>query len=422
MAGQFISMLKRISFSVTSQPGNAGNIQILWAKVVGLAAVQGAIALLWVIYNLYLVDLLGRLGFPAALATGLLVVENLLAMVMEPLMGSLSDRLQRRMGTRFPLISLGVILTAGSFIGIPAIALSGLEATFLWLLPAMAIFWALAMTVFRSPALSLLGRYAFSTQLPQAASILTLVGGVAGAMGPLASQVLLGWGPLVTFAIGSGVLLVAALALRACDSTQVANAETRTVTGASAEPPIAWQRLILVFGAGIGVTLGFRILMLLFSSVLNSQIPDANKSIVLGSIFISLALTAIPAGTLATRLGNRRAMVLGLAGMACVCVLVGVVHRNSLAIGLAGVFGATFSLVSNGTIPFALSMVPAPKAGLGTGIFFSGGAAASSLFSATISQIEALPPGFGSGLGVLALLLAGICVAYVPRRVASVHS
>ncbi|MEO1300417.1 MAG: MFS transporter, partial [Cyanobacteria bacterium J06636_16] len=343
------------------------------------------------------------------------------AMVMEPLMGSLSDRLQRQIGTRFPLISLGVILTASSFVCLPAIALAGLESTVRWLLPAMMVAWALAMTVFRSPALSLLGRYAFGTRLSQAASILTLVGGVAGAMGPLASQVLLGWGPFVTFAIGSGVLLVATVALRACDPAQVVITEAGSAQGAIAAPPLAWQRLVLVFGAGVGVTLGFRILLLLFSSVLDDQVLDASKGIVLGSIFISLAITALPAGTLATRLGNRRTMVLGLAGMACVCILVSLVHRNSLAIGLAWLFGATFSLVSNGTIPFALSMVPAPKAGLGTGIFFSGGAAAASLFGATASQIETLSPSFSSGLGVLALLLAGVCVAYVPRRVASAH-
>jgi hypothetical protein len=39
---------------------------ILWAQVGGLAALQGAITLTWVIYNLYLVDLLTRLGFPQA--------------------------------------------------------------------------------------------------------------------------------------------------------------------------------------------------------------------------------------------------------------------------------------------------------------------------------------------------------------------
>ncbi|PSN76019.1 MFS transporter, partial [filamentous cyanobacterium CCP4] len=57
---------------------------------------QGAITLLWVIYNLYLVQLLTQLGFPRGLAVGLLVVENLLAMVIEPVVGTFSDRMQHQ--------------------------------------------------------------------------------------------------------------------------------------------------------------------------------------------------------------------------------------------------------------------------------------------------------------------------------------
>ena len=204
---------------------------VLWAQVWGLATVQGAISLMWVIYNLYLVDLLGEFGFPRSLATVLLIIENLLAMVMEPLMGSLSDRVQQWVGSRFPLVSLGVILAAGIFVCLPIIAFSGVAAL-RSLLPLMLVAWALAMTVFRSPAMSLLSRYAFGTKLPQAASILTLVGGVAGSMGPLASTIILGWGPLVAFTLGSGVLLFAAIVLRLAqpDQTLVTEASSPDVS------------------------------------------------------------------------------------------------------------------------------------------------------------------------------------------------
>lgn len=391
--------------------------RVLWVQVCGLAAVQGAIALMWVIYNLYLVDLLRQLGLPGALAAVLLIVENLLAMVMEPLMGSFSDRQQQRLGTRFPLVSLGVILAAGIFISLPVMTLGGVNTALQWVFPLMAVLWALAMTVFRSPALSLLGRCAFGSGLPQAASVLTLMGGVAGAMGPLASQVMLGWGPVVTFTLGSAVLLVATFVLRICYGSQPASLASESSRGTIPDQSaISWRSLGLVFGAGVGITLGFRLLLVLFSTVLANQIPNANSSIVMGSIFVSLALTAIPMGTLATRLGNRRSMVLGLAGMAFVCVAVGVVQQTLAAIALACLFGATFSLVSNGTIPFALSMVPDAKAGLGTGMFFSGGAAASSLFGTTVGRIQAMPPSFGAGLGVLVLLLAGVCIACAPSR------
>ena len=390
--------------------------RVLWIQVWGLAAVQGAIALTWVIYNLYLLKLLTDFGFPKGFATGVLILENILAAVMEPLMGGLSDQAQRWVGTRFPFISVGVVLASSLFIAIPAFVVFGSPASaFRWVLPVLLVAWALAMTVFRSPAMSLLGRYAFSTKLPQAASILTLVGGLAGAMGPLANQFILSLGPIVTFSIGSFTMLGAATALRLVNPESSVQPQTPE---SSPSPQIAstWRqisitKLGLVFGAGVGVALGFRLMMQTFPRILDSQVPGANKGLILGGIFIALALTAIPAGSLASRVGNRQAMAYGLAAMAAFMGLMVFTRNGAIASGVAIALGATFSLVSNGTIPFALSMVPPDKAGLGTGIYFSGGAVASSVFGTLFSQPESLSPIAGALVGAAAFLAASLFVA-----------
>jgi hypothetical protein len=172
--------------------------KILWLQVWGLAAVQGAIALAWVIYALYIQKLLTQVGLPATLAAGLLLLENCLAAIMEPLMGSFSDQTQRWMGNRFPFIAVGMISASALFIAIPLVAIWGNAAgpMIQGMLTATLVAWAIAMAMFRSPALSLLGQYALASQLPQATSILTLVGAVAGAMAPLASGWILGVGKL----------------------------------------------------------------------------------------------------------------------------------------------------------------------------------------------------------------------------------
>jgi Na+/melibiose symporter-like transporter len=394
--------------SITTSP------RVLWLQVWGLAAVQGAIALTWVIYNLYLLKLLTQFGFPKELATGLLILENLLAAIMEPLMGGLSDQSQRWVGTRFPFISFGIVLASAFFIAIPLFVAFGSPAS-TWLLPVLMVAWALAMTVFRSPALSLLGRYAFSTNLPQAASILTLVGGVAGAMGPLANQFILSLGPIMTFSIGSFTLLGAAVALRSVNPNrsvpQQAIEPSSSVPSKSSWRQISIPRLALVFGAGVGVALGFRLMMQTFPRILESQVPGVNKGLILGGIFIALALTAIPAGNLATRLGSRQAMVYGLVAIAAFSALMVLTKNGLTAAGIAIALGATFSLVSNGTIPFALSMVPSDKAGLGTGIYFSGGAVASSVFGAVFGQPGSLTPMISALIGAAAFLMAAIFVA-----------
>jgi MFS family permease len=124
-----------------------------------------------------------------------------------------------------------------------------------------------------------------------------------------------------------------------------------------------------------------------------------------------LALTALPAGKLATRLGNRQAMSYGLVVMAVFMALMVLTHSGMMASVVAIALGATFSLVSNDTIPFALSMVSEDKAGLGTGIYFNGGAVASSLFGTVFSQPGSVIPIVRTLAGAAAFLAAGVFVA-----------
>lgn len=368
--------------------------RVLWLQVLGLAAVQGAISLTWVIYNLYLDDLLLTLGFSAGLATLLLVIENAMGAVMEPLMGNFSDRRQHWVGSRFPQIALGMIVAALCFLGIPLIVVVG-GLSLKSLLPVALVAWALAMTIFRSPALSLLGRYAFEADLPQAASVLTMVGGVTGAMAPLASEFILGLGPFAAFSIGTVVLLLAALVLRQVHPNQsIASAPETTATN------LQWANLPWIFCTGAGVALGLRLLLQSFPKAVAATGFSQPKFIMV-ALFVTVAVSALPCGQLATKLGNRKAMMIGFGGLIVAAGVTSVLGSAGVAVLVAIAIGIAFSLVANGTLPYALSMVPPAKAGLGTGLYFSGGAAAMSVLSS-----------IGANLGLtVSLLVAAISFA-----------
>lgn len=394
-------------------PSGAG---VLWLQVFGLAAVQGAISLTWVIYRLYLDKLLIQFGFSAALAVTLLVVENLLAAVMEPLMGGLSDRAKRWVGTRFPFITGGVILSSALFIAIPAVVIFGNPAI-RWVLPILLIGWALAMTVFRSPAVSLLGRYAAPSALPLAASLLTLSAGLINAFAPVANKIVLGWGPVVTFALGSFVLLGAVAVLRFVHPPETpALSDPSLESSALPTTDSLLLKLGLIFITGAGVAWGTSFLMQTLRKVMQSFFGDANINLVMLVIGLALAFAALPAGAVAVKVSNGRAMLWGIGLTAGLMLLIALIPNVAIAMASVAAIVGTFSLISNGAVPYALSLVPQEQAGLGTGMYFGGVSAAAGLFGVIFNQSSQMTPITGAVLGAIAFLVGGLCIAVSTRN------
>ncbi len=377
--------------------------RILWLQVAGLASVQGAITLSWLIYALYLPQLLVEFGFPASLAAGLLILENALAVVMEPLFGGLSDRFKRKLGTSFPFISLGVILSSALFIAIPAfVTLTEPNVITRSLLPIIAVAWALAMTVFRSPAIALLGRYASREELPLAASLLTLTGGVISAFRGIANKFILGLGPVFTFSVGSFVLLMAAAALRYVNPPEIP-----TDTHHAEESTLPRWDLALICGTGVGIAWGSRFLMDAWGKLLKIEFNADNIDYIMLWLGILLAFAAYPAGIFATKIGNRKAMLLGIG---TTILGMGILLYIGANIATVLIIVAGFSIILNGAIPFALDLMPRKWSGLGIGMYFSGFAGGMSLFGLMFPQLQEMTPLVELVGGTIAFLFAGVCV------------
>ena len=381
---------------------------ILWLQVSGLAAMQGAISLTWIIYRVYLPELLKQFGFPGLDKT-IQIVEDGFAVVVEPLMGGLSDQTRRWIGTRFPFIAVGVILSSGLFIAIPAVVIFGNPSGVLrWVLPVVLVAWALAMAVFRSPAVALLGQYAAVPELPQAFSLLILVGGLVGAIRPLASGLILSLGPGFTFTIGAIALLAAAAVLRAVNPQATINplpAES-TIT----EQKLSIPSLALILGLGASIGWGFRLLILdVFPKVVAAEL-GLDMAAINGLISIGLAIFSLFAGAIAVRVGNQLVMLTGIATTIVLSILLGLIH-GAIAVTLVAIaLLACFSLVWNGTVPLALSLLPPAKGGLAVGIYFGGFSAAMSLFSLVMSPQTTIAPIGGVLIAAIAFLIAGLCI------------
>ena len=383
---------------------------LLWIPICALAALYGMFTLGWMVYRVHLPAQMTQLGFSAQAAPTLLLVEAILTIAVEPLAGAMSDRSQRQQHTRWPLIAWGVGLSSLLFVlWALQVAFVGPRPGLRWIMVALLLVWSVAMSLFRSPALALIRDYAPTARLPQAASLLTVAFGLAGAATPLASPAVLGLGPTLSFMLAAILIVLSALWLRSSQPETQISAQT-------SRQPVSLGHLARIFGLGLTATLAFRLAIETFPKLLKAQVPAVSPPLFVGLVFLTLAVTALPVGKLALRQGNSRIMLVGIVAAALYLALMPLGHQVAggavIAIGL----GVGFSLILNGIIPFALVQMPVAQAGLSIGLLFAGAAVATSLMLGVLGKPGALSPAAAIGLAIAALIGAGCCVGLNNQR------
>jgi len=360
--------------------------RILWFRVWSLAIMQGSISLCWLFYKLYLPELLTQFDLSATMASRLLVIESAIAILMEPLMGSLSDQAQQWVGTRLPFIAAGVVAAASLLVALPAIVILGQPTPALKLvLLITTVAWAMAMAVFRSPVLSLLGQSAAVPSLPIAFSVLSLVGGGVGALRPLATDFILSLGPALAFTIAACSLLGGAMLLRAVHPPRATvllsdyTAQTNCSL-LSLGPTLGWLAL-----TGLGMAWGVQLLLgEIIPKLLRLLFATQDTNLGMGIVLLSIGALALPLALLARRWSNWAIMLVGVGSMVLGLLLSLFPIAGFALIDLLLLTIAAGSLL-NGVIPLALSVVPDPWGGLGIGTYFGG-------FSAAMALLGAISP------------------------------
>lgn len=377
--------------------------KIQWGRISAIVAVQGAITLAWVIYALYLPNLLIQLGFSKSLAGTLLIIENALEVIIEPICGGLSDRAFQSLGTRQPIIQLGVVLAATLFLILPWLGFLIAPVTvWRWSLPVIAVLWASAMAIFRSPVIALLKLATPQPQLPIATSCLTLVQQLIGALRFTAYNFILSFGSVFTFALSSFILLGAAAFLRRVTPPITPQINSQTLP----KIPVPIVAIVVPLGITIGWSLRF---------VMGGLAMYLSQYTSSGLLIFSLllAIFAIPAGRFAVYLGNTRS-VLGAMVLTAILLKLILLASSSLILVIVLILMAfTFSTVLNGVVPFVLKLVPEKRAGLGLGIYFGAFGGAISFFDLFFKSFNDL--GLKTSGGAISLIVAALFIALGSR-------
>jgi Na+/melibiose symporter-like transporter len=189
-----------------------------WKQMLVAALVPASAELVWVLYNTYVPlwlqagnsnfsSTLAGFGLSAAAAGLILTLGNLIGLIVNPIVGILSDSTHTRFGRRKPWYALPAPLLLLTLCLIPFLARSSTLTIFL---VNMGVF-LFSLAIMRGPATVLLYDITPSKYRGMAAALSGIAGGTAGIVGAIAAAALFGIHPSLPFWVVSGVVGAAIL-------------------------------------------------------------------------------------------------------------------------------------------------------------------------------------------------------------------
>jgi hypothetical protein len=208
-----------------------------------LAAVELFFSLSWVVYVIFLPELLVRGGVDKRYLGWLLAADQLVFALADWSMGVAVDRARAALRRIGPML---VVLSAVSAVAMFLLPwLAAMPMVFL----ALTGLWVATSSALRAPPYVLLSRYAGRSALPRLAAIQLLGLAAASALAPYLAIVLKGVDPSLPFALSALAVAVSALALVVVERGQpasqpVAADVTRSEPGGAVKG--AWVFLLLI--------------------------------------------------------------------------------------------------------------------------------------------------------------------------------
>ena len=277
--------------------------------------------LVWTFYNAYMPLILGGFIESRAIRGAIMGMDNLLAVLLIPIIGAWSDKVNTRIGKRLPFIVVGMPVAALFFILIPY----GASLSF-WALISIDIIFLLAMTVFRAPVIALMPDHTPTDKRSSANGVINFMGGIGAIIALFGLSLLYDLDRAYPFLTAGLLLLVTFILLfitvdrnppysgsTAADWEEIkASHSFFSDLRQLAKPEFRGQLLILlaIFVYFIGYT-GVEALFTVYA-VEYLNMKESAAGLTLGFFSLAFVLFAIPAGLLGNRWGKLPLMRAGL--------------------------------------------------------------------------------------------------------------
>ncbi len=369
-----------------------------------------AISILWPVYNAFIPVMLEEYIEKATLIGAIMTIDNLFAVIFQPIFGAMSDKTNNRFGRRMPYILIGVPISALLFSIVP-------YTKSLKTLMFTIIVMNFTMSIYRAPTVALMPDVTPSPLRSKANGIINFMGGLAAVIAYGLGGILYDVNHAYPFHMSSIIMVIALIFLYTfIKEPRNFKVEDKEVKEKKKDIGKNKSLIFLLLSIFLWFT-GFNAVETFFSLygqyVLN--ITAGKASIVLTSFSLAFLLFAIPAGFIGTKLGRKKTILLGITGILVVFVPM-ILLRNVVLISIFLIIGGMFwALININSYPMVVEMAPKGEVGAYTGYyyFFSSSAAVASpiLFGLIKDLVGSYEPLFI--YSCIAFILALTCMLFV---------
>ncbi len=367
--------------------------------LVGLAFMT--ISAFWQLYD-FIVPLILQNTFNMGEAnTGIVMaLDNVVALLLLPLLGKLSDRTATRIGRRKPYILYGTLISVAIMMAIPYATHTRQLVVFMVALGVLLI----AMATYRSPAVALMPDITPKPLRTKGNAVINLMGAVGGAMILLLNSFLApdskqpdtaNYWPI--FLATATIMLIGTFAvIFSVNEPKLVKKMRQDSAAAGIDPEEAKEAvkpeqlnqkltgsakksMLLILGSIFLWFMGYNAVTTGFSryAVNFLDMPEKTASLIMMVAVIAATLAFIPVGIISSRIGRKKSIMFGIILLSAVFGTATLYKEYSplmyVSFALAGVGWASINVNS---LPMVLEMSKGANLGKYTGYYYSASMAA----------------------------------------------
>jgi MFS family permease len=328
-----------------------------------------AISVMWSVYNAFMPLILKKFIGSAAVIGFIMTIDNYLAIIIQPVVGALSDKIDTRFGKRMPFIMAGMPIA--SIMLILLANYSGFVMLIIFL-----VLTNLTMSIFRSPVISLMPDITHKENRSKANSIINFMGGIGAVIAYFVGSKLWKMNPKLPFYLSGILMLVSFIIIfifikekrDAVNYEKVDDNKGHFIDAVKIKDKNITYLLMAICSWFIAYQ-GIEAFLSLYG-VEFLKIEESAASMLFTFISISFLLFSIPAGIVGTKIGKKKAIVIGVIGLTgsfCVIALFKTLMIVRIMLAVAGFFWAMININS---YPFVADMASKGEVGKYTGLYY----------------------------------------------------